>query len=340
VKRSAVALVVLAILLASWSCGEGVDAVKTEVRAALARTKRLARSFAYAERTPAREVIVRGIVADDYRYKAQLSVAGRPAEEEIAIDDALAARILDREQAGQALAVRTPGAAPSPTGDRTLEALLARRWVVDPFGAPELVAARAGQERRVGDDPILDGLTVLSYIGRALDEAPLAVRFNKEAIQYQTDEDVFPAPKEGSGVLRYDITQPPLPRPTRSGAGAAQNTPQTSHFRRMAIYVKDGLVVDVREAIAPVRRQIQHLVEFYDIKVSTDDVAQAGAEAIAALNRLRAGAGEQQIRMRTMSVELFDLGRSRTIALPSGAIKGNLDILMSGRGRTNATGGT
>jgi hypothetical protein len=348
VSRRAVVVVLLAILLTSASCGEGVDAFKDEVRGALARTKRLARSFVYTERSATGEIAVRGIVDDDYRYKAQLSVAGRPAAEEVAIDDALAVRYLDSNLAREVVArpsapvaVGSAGAiAPSAASSgRELEALLARRWVVDPYGAPELVVSRAGAERRVGDDPILDGLTVLSYVGRAIDEAPLVARFNEESVAYQAEEDVFPVPKKGSGVLRYDIGQPPLPRPSRSGAGAAQGAPQTSHFRRMAIYMKDGLVVQVREAIFPVRRQLEHLAEFYDIDVGTENLAQAGEQAIASLNRLRAGAGEQQIRTRTMSFELFDLAQTRRIALPSDAIRGNLDIL-SGRGRTSPTGGT
>ena len=308
-----------------------------------ARSKRLARSFVYTERTTAGEIAVRGILDDDYRYKAQLSVAGRPATEEIAIDDALAVRYLDLDVARELLSrppppVAGPAARPASSG-REIEALLARRWVVDPYGAPELVVSRAGAERREGDDPILDALTVIAYVERALSEAPEVIRYNKESPVYRAEEDAFPAPGEGSGVVRYDTTQPPLPRPSRSGAGAAQTAPQTSHFRRMAIYVKDGLVVDIREAIAPVRRQLEHLAEFYDIRVGTDDLALAGEQAIAALNRLRVGAGEQQIRTRIMSFELFDLGGRRTIALPSGAITGNLAIL-SGRGRTNPTGGT
>jgi hypothetical protein len=331
VKRVVVTLVALAVLVASSSCGEGANAPKTEVRAALARTKRLARSFEYTERSATTDVVVRGIVDDDYRYKAQLAVRGRLAVEQIAVDDALAARILDREQIAQLVSTGVPQG-------RELEALLARRWVVDPYGAPEIAVTRAGAERKVGDDAILDGLTALGYVSGAIDEAPFVRRFNKESIEYRAQDDPFPAPKEGSGVLRYDTVQPPLPRPSRSGAGAAQNAPQTSHFRRLAIYVKDGLVIDVREVIAPVQRQLEHLAEFYDIE-TTGNLAQAGEQAIGKLNELRTGAGEQRIRTRAMTFELFDLGRRRTIALPSGAIEGNLDIL-SGRGRSTQTGGT
>ncbi len=342
-KRLALAAAGL-VLLATLSCGEGIEGRENEVRAALARTKRLTRSFVYTERTSAAEIAVRGIVEDDYRYKAQASRDGTPTHEEIAVDDALAARLLDLTATDVLTGAAAPGAttpsvAASVAGStrprgRELEALLARRWVLDPFGAPELVVTRAGAERTIGDDPVLDGLTVLGYVEGALSEALLVVRFNKESAEYQEDEDVFPAPEASTGVTRYDTVAPDLPRPNRSGAGAAQGSPQTNHFRRMAIYVRDGRVVEVREAVAPVRRQLEHLAEFYDIEPASDDLAVAGREAIAELNELRTGAGEQQIRMRTMSLELFDLGAPQRVTLPTDAIEGKLDILTN-RGRTN-----
>ena len=336
-KRLTVLLSCIVLAATAASCGEGADEYTVAVRAALARTKRLARSFVYSDASAIRQVTVRGIVNDDYRYKVQMLVGGKAAEEEVAVDDALAARILDIEQTQQVLALGAPGAATSQPGGRELEALAARRWVLDPYGAPEIVVARKGAERMVGADPVLDGLTALSYVSRAIEEADTVARYNTESIEYRAEEDVFPAPEEGSGVQRFDTVAPPLPRPSRSGAGAAQGAPQASHFRRMAIYVKDGAVVDVREVIAPTRRQLEHLEEFYEIHPRSPDLRQAGEDAIAALNRLRAGAGEQQIRTRTMSLELFDLGRTHDIALPSGAIPGNLDVL-SGRGRKSLQG--
>jgi hypothetical protein len=330
----------LTLFVASMSCGEAIDVREKEVRAAIARTKRLSRSFVYTERTLTDESTVRGIVQDDYRYKAQLSVQGTAAIEEVAVDDALAVRFLDLERAGDLLAgpTRSPAsravdpAARAAPGGREVDALLARRWVVDPYGAPELVVTRAGVTRVIGADPVLDGLTVFAYVERALAEAASVFRFNKESSAYNVDEDPFPVPDEDTGVTRYDTEAPPLPRPSRSGAAAAQGAPQTSHFRRMAVYVKDGRVLEVREAVAPTRRQLEHLEEFYEIDVQTEDVEQAGVAAIDALNRLRLGAGEQQIRMRTMSLELHDLGRARAVALPGEAVTGNLSIL-SNRGR-------
>lgn len=309
-------IVAAALVLLPTACGEGADEHKGVVRTAIARTKSVARSFVYRERTQVAGVAVRGILEDDYRYKARLEIAGRAVLEQVVVDDALAVRFLEPSAAA--------GSLTTPSGGNVLRALEARRWVLDDLGAPELVSTRGAERRQIGDDVVFDGLTALGYVERAIGEATLVVRFNRESSEYRPDEDTFPVPADGSSVTRYDLVAPDLPRPSRAGALAAQGAPQTNHFRRMAVYVRGGRVVQVREAIGALRRQLDHLAEFYEIDVDRRDLRQASALAIAALNRLRQGAGDEPIRPRTMSLELVDLGRSRRIELPADTIAGNL----------------
>lgn len=326
--RRIVLLVAAGLSLSGVACGEGIDEHKSVVRSAIARTKGLARSFSYSEQTPLTRSAVQGILEDDYRYKARLESAGRPVLERVVLDDALAIRFLDPASVADALGIR---AAPGSSGGSVIQALQARRWVLDEVGAPELVAGRRGERRRTGDDVAFDGLTALDYVERAIGEAAGVVRFNRESIEYVADEDTFPVPGDGSGVTRYDLVAADLPRPSRAGALAAQGAPQTSHFRRMAVYVKQGRVIQVREAIRASIRQLDHLAEFYEIEVRRTDTERASVEALTALNALRQGAGEEPIRPRTMTLEVLDLGRARRIELPADAIPGSLRVL-SGQG--------
>ncbi|MCI0547348.1 MAG: hypothetical protein L0027_08690, partial [Candidatus Rokubacteria bacterium] len=319
----------LGALLAS-GCGSATDA-EARVRAALARTERLSHRFIYSEdfkdeKAP-RKTVVRGLVEDDFRYKARVFVAGREVLDEVVSDDALAvrfaepARIADfarrpkvkrggagvgAEALGAGARVEVPAAPDAPFtvaipgSGPALEALGSRRWVLDPAGAPAIFGS-ADDERRLGEDPVLDALDAFAYAERAIDEAIRVVEFNEESLEYRRSEDPFPRPARNSGVIRYDFIPPELPKAAHASPGGNQVTPGTRHFRKLSVYVKGGRVVQIREAI-DVESRLEDLSEIYETKFPKDrKPSEVAAIAVEALNVIRTGQGEDPIRLRTMS---------------------------------------
>ena len=101
---------------------------------------------------------------------------------------------------------------------------------------------------------MIEARAALAYVGQAGNESLEVKRFDPEDLSpvYNRSEDTFPRPSRDSGVIRYDFRRPPLPAVSAaagSGAGGQGAYPAAKHFRRMAVYVKDGLIIQVREAI-------------------------------------------------------------------------------------------
>lgn len=350
--RRLLALVCLLATLGLTACGEATDAEK-RLRAALRATERLAHRFVYTEIFKEEEAqtkaVVQGLVEDDFRYKARVLVGNKPVLDEVVSDDALAVRFLEpariadfarrpKQKKGGGTGVGADGALRSPEvsldekkGPSALEALRARRWVLDKAGAPA-VFGRPEDERRLGEDPTLDALDVFTYVERAVDEATRIIEFNEESLEYRKSEDPFPRPKKGSGVLRYDFERPKLPRAADTSPGGNQVTPDTRHFRKMSVYVKDGRVVQIREAI-DVESRLEDLAEVYETKFPKDrKPSEVAAIAVEALNVIRTGQGEDPIRLRTMSYRLADIGEDVEVDMPTEVIEAPLALLQN-RGR-------
>ena len=88
------------------ACTGATDAEK-RLRTALRNTERLSNTFLYKETVHDtagdHETDVRGLVEDDFRYKARVAEDGRPVLDEVVSDDALAVRFLDPSQMGRFL---------------------------------------------------------------------------------------------------------------------------------------------------------------------------------------------------------------------------------------------
>jgi hypothetical protein len=218
-------------------------------------------------------------------------------------------------------------------GSDALQALQSRQWVLDPVGAPSVTGA-SDPKRQLGQDPVVDSLTVFQYVDTAIRDAYDVHIFNKEALDYKAKEDPFPPPKKGSGVKRYDLVAPFLPKPNQ--AGANQAVPSAANFRKLAVYVKDGKVIQILERIDVVAR-LKDMARIYGVKFPAgQSPAQQAEFAIGVVNVLRTGQGNEPIRIRTMSLDIRDLGTSERVTLPDGAISGNLSFLR-GRGKAAAT---
>lgn len=330
----AAAVVGLAALLPA--CGKPHDEDLTALRAALARTGSRARTFVSTETGPDGRVVVKGAVADDFRYKVLFAVNGRPVLQEVVADDGLADQVLDPSAFTLFARSRQPqaaGSASAPSSSDSgpaLDALRAGRWVLDDAGAPTLTVATGDRAHRVGQDFVFDALTVLDYARLAAGASARVHKLNTQSIDYRPREDPFPKPTRASGVIRYDLDRQPMPRAGGQGS-FNQQVPSVATFRKMAVYVKDGMVVEIREDI-DVASRLKDIARTYDIDLPSDrPVAARVKTAIDAINAVRIGQGDEPIRVRRLVYRLTDVGRSQTIELPTDAVSASL-LLFENRG--------
>jgi hypothetical protein len=341
-------------VLGATGCGARDLTVIETVRAAIRKTRGMSYQFKYVEQTPDVAAEVRGLVEDDFRYKARVASDGKPVLDEVVSDDAIAVRFLDPDSMGRFLRKQSTakqggsgvggsgapapdagadqgGSSSTPGEPTAAEILTSRRWLLDSSGAPSAFAA-ANTDQTLGDDPIADARAVFAYVGRAIDEAVRIVEYNPESLDYRKDEDPFETPKDGSGVTRYDFERANLPKASQTGTGSNQVTPDTRHFRKMSVYVKDKRIIRVAEKI-DVESRLDDLEKIYDTKFPTDrPKAEVAAIAVEALNVIRTGQGQDPIRMRDMEYSLKDLGTDVKVDMPTDTIKGSAALLQN-RGR-------
>jgi hypothetical protein len=303
------AIVALATSAAATGCGKKTDSAALQVRNAMRATARLPRALVYTERTGA-VVEVRSRIQDDLRYKATVTLDGTRVLDEVVVDDSLADRILDAG-AYRVLGASVPASAPATGG-----------WVLDRYGAPSLLPSDTAT-LRVGDDAVLDTLTVFRHVDRVMGEAAGVHRFDPDSLAYRPREDPFPRPDHGAGEVRYDCERPALPRPN-AGGNASRVVPGPQHFRKLAVYVRNGLVTRILEQI-DVGSRLRDLERIYNLGLgNTGSPAERAARALAVLNQARRVTGGEPIRVRSLAVELTDVGQAVTVELPAGAVEGNL----------------
>jgi hypothetical protein len=334
-------LLAICVLIALFgACGKAKTPAD-ELRDALHRTQATPHVFVYADKTPGDTTEVKGAVQDDFRYKAQLVVNSAPVLDEVVDDDTVADRFVDPSGVPRLLATRVGQSGVTSPGlghaSAALSALEARQWVVDPTGAPSLVATPS-TSRHLGDDPVLDSLTVWRYVENAMLESLPVARFNKEALEYKAKEDPFPQPAKGSGVLRYDLRQVRLPRPQQA-SGANQAVPGVGNFRKLSVYVKNGMVIQILESIDVVSR-LHDLAQIYGVKFPSGKTPIEQAQfAVDIINTIRVGQGNQPIRLRSMSLTVSRIGQPQQIAVPPGGVQASLDVLID-RGKSARLGAT
>ena len=322
-------------------CGENEDAA-AEVREAIRRTEKMARRFQYTDQSGGQGVLVQGVVEDDFRYRARLSLNQEPVVEQVVNDDALAVRVFKKEFVSRLIASGPDTVAvPTGTGKGTVtmpvsEALGLGRWVVDRRGAPTIEPSDKDTDR-LGVDPSFDALTALRYAERAIGEVPFVRRFNPEALDYKPAEDPFPHPPKGSGIKRYDYQRPRLPRRAEAAAGGNEAVPDLRHFRRLSVYVKDGFIVEMFEEI-DVETRLRELGRIYDVDFGDVAPSEAAVVAVDAINALRRGQGKEAMRVRSMSLRFTDLGQVEKIELPPDALTAGVQ-LVAARARAESGGG-
>lgn len=356
-RRAVGVLLALAVVATGPACASKNEEKKNLIKL-LEKNAHFSGVFRYADETPASEVVpggsraaVRGLVEDDFRYKARLSVNEKDVLDEIVADDALAVRFLD------------PTFIPlfTGTGGTPLvrAALEGKYWVEDSRGAPAIGGA-AVSDRLIGLDPIVDALSVIPYVQDAVSQAKDVETFNAERIDYRPDEDPFPRPAKGSGVVRWDLKPTDLPRADAADTGNGNaSIAQASTFRKMAIYVKDGRVVQIREQVAArfgLQEKLRDYLERYftklgkkegdkaksDFKNVEKDPALLEAYLNIGLNQIRLQAGEEAVRFRTMVIEFGRQGEKVKADLPTGSevVKGDLSFFGVNQALKKGEGGS
>lgn len=351
-RRTAAIVAALGLLAAGPACAKR-ETEKFNLQRTLQTSSHLSGVFRYTDTTPTtpittgREVTVRGLVEDDFRYKARLAVDGQDALDEVVADDALAVRFLDPSYISRFT---------SKGGDAaTLGALKAQYWVTDPFGAPALGDA-AVTDNLIGVDPIVDALSVVDYVNQAISQASGVQKFNAERLDYRPLEDPFPRPAPGSGVTRWDLIPKAVPRADAADTGQGNaSLARASTFRQMAIYVKAGRVLQIREQLAAKYDLLNKFRDYIEqfaaksgdagqLRTIKENIAKVESqpdllEAVlnVALNQLLKVAGEQPVRFHSMKYEFSDQGSTVHADLPSGSdvVRGSLAFFG-----VNATSGT
>jgi hypothetical protein len=286
-----------------------------DLRAAADRTRMLSRRFVYTSNAGGREVGVQGFVEDDLRFQSTVSLGQKPVLDEVVRDDAVADHF--RDPASVDLFLR-PGGTPTPPA---LDTLRTGRWVLDPHGAPSLAPAPRGTA--TGFDPSLEAMQVFDFIDNAVRQAQSVVKYNTEDVSYNGKVDPFPKP--AAGVIRYDLRPPPLPRGT--GSSLNQAVPDVPNFRKMAVYVKGGVIQSVRETI-DVKSRLDEFVRLYGAKLPAHSSLDAQAAfAVQITNNIRKGQGQDPIVVRDMTLTISDVGGPLSVALPSDAVRGDLSVL-------------
>ncbi len=365
-RRPVAALACVAIVGTLLSaCGNGRVETQVTLLRAITATEKASRKYVYTDvdGKGVRTQVV-GLIEDDFRHKERLTIGSVVAADQVVSDDALAVRITS-DAALARLVNRNPipkltaaDAAPDPTAPTAADALAAlkqQQWVLDPAGAPPLVRPATigpgGVERDpiTGDDPLLDANDIFNYVRRAIAGAFNVQKFNPDDINYKPSEDPFTKPDLRGPIERFDLLRPFLPVATIEGGNARSNLPGPQHFRKMAIYVKDGRVTKVAEELFPAERlkqTIERGVAFLKKAGASEKILDqtralkrapkkaASVAIIGALNVLRERNSDVPIRLRSMTLTITNLGdRDLHAVLPPEAVRAPLDILKN-RGQT------
>lgn len=305
-------LLAISLFITAAGCGDPVE-IRNRVFDFLNTTQRLTREFVYSEEVEGNSVTVKGRLEDAFRYYEILSKEDQDLVEWVVSDDTLAIRMIDPGkvpflQDGSLL----PGASLIVT-----DALRQGRWVLDPAGAPSVI--RTDEDRTA--DPLLAAVEVLDYVRVAVTEAFNVKQWREQDLDpaYRPHEDIFPQPKIEQGEQRYDLQRPILPRPT-GALNTQQNQPRTSHFRKMAIYVKGGRITRVMEHV-----DIEGHFEFVRAR------ERNSTRMLELLEAIQTGAGPERIVERKMEVSFSELGSDDiAIDVPRGALVASLRSAFAG----------
>lgn len=301
VRRTAVVLCTATVASGLAGCGEEDDSIQRLVLGALSTAIDSPRTFVHVDQGLSRRTVVTGDLADSLRYRVLLSVDGKPIWQKVVKDDSVADLFLDPTQVAtyagagsspavdvvsdyQLIAPVLPPGVPVPAFSQlpkttpvkpslALAALQQGKWVQDSDGAPVLPNVGSSAEL-LATTPFLRPLLMLAAVRAEVDatDARFVQKYSEDDLSplFKPEDDPFPKP--GPGEDRYDVGQPPLPGITATSQNSRPDPPDDRALRKLAIYLKDGKVVAIRENYDILDR-LEDIARLYMIPLQLDKSA-------------------------------------------------------------------
>jgi len=350
-------------------CGEQDDTTRALVLEALSKAITSPHTFVHVDQDLNHKTTVSAEIADSLRYKLLLNIDGRPIWQKVVRDDAVADLFLDPKEdttyagAGsspavnvvtdyQAIAGFLPKDIPPPALDKlprtqplqpslALLALQQGKWVIDPTGAPVLPNVGTAEEQ-LATSPFLRPLLMLAAVRAEVDrlDPQAIVKYSKDDLSpmFKPKDDPFPQPDEG--IDRYDVAQADLPQVTATSRDSRPDPPGIESLRKLAIYLKDGKVVQIRENFDVLDR-LEDLARLYQVPLKVDkNLGTVTQQRIGQLF-VQLIQPPQAVPYRVHEEQLFLSYPNEvpTITLPRPAVKADLS-LFPGQGRPQEQGET
>ena len=203
-------------------------------------------------------------------------------------------------------------------------ALKAGQWVLDPAGAPAPVSQSTSM---VGlrENPFYEALLALENGRQSVLDAPMGgvKRYQKDNLFpiFKPSDDPFPAP--GSGETRYDVLESPVP-----GVALGTTTPaplDAKYVTKVAVYVRNGYVVQVRLAADPTDR-LQTIAALYKVDLPAHlTTAQEESLGEMIVNKVQ-GSQAPPYRVHSETLTLSFIGTPSPITLPASYVRGPLNL--------------
>jgi hypothetical protein len=364
------ALVVVGCLLAGGMSGcKKNDDTQRLVLDAIDKAIAAPHTFVHIDTDLDHVTTVSGEIADSLRYQLLLNVDGHPVWQQVVKDDAVADLFLEPAAiptyvgAGSSPSVdvvtdfqelyRTlPEGArkkipPPPLGllPRTkalqpslaLLALQQGKWVLDKTGAPVQPSLGTAAEK-LATSPFLRPMLMLEAVRAEVDrlEPSDIKKWTKDDLSptYKPKDDPFPKPT--GGEVRYDVRQPELPAITATSKQSRPDPPSDDQLRKLAIYLKDGKVVSIRENFDVLDR-LQDLARIYQIPlqlkeatgtISEQRIGQLIVELVQTQRAVPFRVHEEELRLSYPET-------APDITLPSPVVNADLSLLP-GQGKAAA----
>lgn len=194
------ALLVTVALAGAACTPAGGDVLDADARAeALSHSAHAPRRFSLHSTRSGEDVTIEGVVEDDYRYSASLSIDGRAVYEETVIDDRRWLRVVGLNEL-------TPATRTALAAVPELAPLVAGEWVIDVAGAPPEFVEPSARPRLLGPAPVLDAvrrLDTLESDGDSVPQLRTAREYDPDSVNYLEREDKFD--RHADDGVRFDV---------------------------------------------------------------------------------------------------------------------------------------